>query len=81
MRPFYYMKPVSVRFYRMTVLNIFILPAEAAAHHHEEHRDEEDSQYGRGDHTAHYPGTYRVLCAGTRTRADNQRQYPEDKCQ
>ena len=81
MRPFYHVKPVSVRFYRMTVFNIFILTAEAAANHHEEHRYEEDSQYGRGDHTAHNACTYRVLRTGTRTRADNQRQYAEDKRQ
>ena len=65
----------------MTVLNIFILPAEAAAHHHEEHRDEEDSQYGRGDHTAHYTCTDRVLRTGACTGANNQRHYAEDERQ
>ena len=81
MRPFYHVEPVSVRFYRMTVLNIFIFTAEAAANHHEEHRYEEDSQYGRGDHTAHHASTDRVLRTGARARADNQRQYAEDKRQ
>ena len=81
MRPFYHVKPVSVRFYRMTVFNIFILSAKAAANHHEEHRYEEDSQYGRGNHTAHYACTYRVLRAGACAGADNQRQYAEDKRQ
>ena len=65
----------------MTVLNIFILPAEAAANHHEEHRYEEDSQYGRRDHPAHYAGTNGVLCTGACTRADNPRHNAEDKRQ
>ena len=64
MRPFYHVEPVSVRFYRMTVFNIFILAAKAAANHHEEHRYKEDGENGRSDHTTHYTGTYRVLCAG-----------------
>ena len=50
MRPFYHVKPVSVRFYRMRVFNILIFPAEAAANHHEEHRYEEDSEYARSRH-------------------------------
>ena len=81
MRPFYHVKPVSVRFYRMTVLNIFILAAKAAANHHEEYRNEEDSKYGCGNHTPHNACTDGVLCTGTRTGTDNQRHYPEDKCQ
>ena len=79
MRPFYHVKPVSVRFYRMTVFNIFILSAKAAANHHEEHRYEEDGQYGRGNHTAHNTSTYCVLRTGARSGTDNQRQYAEDK--
>mgnify|MGYP007028557585 FL=1 len=81
MRPFYHVKPVSVRFYRMRVFNIFILTAEAAANHHEEHRYEEDSEYGCGNHTTHHACTNRVLRTGASTGADNQRQYAEDKRQ
>jgi hypothetical protein len=50
---------------RVVVLDIFVLTAEAAAYHHEEHRNEEDSQYGCGDHPAHYACTYGVLRTGT----------------
>ncbi|SAD88974.1 Uncharacterised protein [Enterobacter cloacae] len=64
MRPFYHVKPVSVMFYRMIVLHIFIFAAKAATYHHEEHRYKEDGENGRSDHTTHYTGTYRVLCAG-----------------
>lgn len=81
MRPFYHVKPVSVMFYRMIVLNIFIFAAEAATNHHEEHRYEEDGENGRRDHTTHYTRTYRVLCAGARAGADNQRHNAEDKRQ
>ena len=81
MRPFYHVKPVSVRFYRMRVFNIFILTAEAAANHHEEHRYEEDSEYGCGDHTPRGARADRVLRTGARTGAGNQRQYAEDKRQ
>ena len=81
MRPFYHVKPVSVMFYRMIVLNVFILTAEAAANHHEEHQYEEDRKNGRGYHPTHYAGTYCVLCAGARAGADNQRHNAEDKRQ
>ena len=81
MRPFYHVKPVSVRFYRMRVFNIFILTAEAAANHHEEHRYEEDSEYGCGDHTPHNARTDGILRAAPGPGADYQRHDAQNKGQ
>ena len=67
MRPFYRMKPVSVMFYRVIMLDIVTLAAKAAANHHKEHRYEEDSENGRGDHAPHYTCTYGVLRTGACT--------------
>ena len=49
------MKPVSVMFYRMIVLNIFWVLRLKRRRTTEEHRYEEDGENGRRDHTTITP--------------------------